>query len=229
MVFVVLVALVLLAGAPAALAYPVVDAGPGLQPLGLMQSFAEDGATGDMYGISIAYSGGVMVVGAPLREAWTGVAYITTHSGELMLQQMLTLDDETPGDMFGVAVAVSGDTVVVSAPGRTVGANEGQGAVYVYGLSGGSWVLQATVTASDGATGDLFGAAVALQGDTLVVGARDRPVDGARQAGTVYVFTRSGGVWTQRAELTAPHPVENGWFGNAVCLDGGTLGVGSAG
>jgi len=228
-VFVVLVALVLLAGAPAALAFPVIDAGPGLQPLGFMQSFAEDAATNDGYGWSVAYSGGVMVAGAPTREIWTGGAYVTTHSGEEILQQLLTADGGAPMDMFGTAVDASDGTVVVSAPGRTVGANEGQGAVYVYGLSGGSWVPQATLTASDGAAGDLFGTDVALQGDTLVVGAGDRPVDGAGQAGTVYVFTRSGGVWTQRAELTAPHPVENGWFGNAVCLDGGTLGVGSPG
>ena len=64
-VFVVLVALVLLAGAPAALAFPVIDAGPGLQPLGFLQSFAENPSTNDLYGVSVAYSGGVSVVGAP--------------------------------------------------------------------------------------------------------------------------------------------------------------------
>jgi hypothetical protein len=228
-VFVVLVALALLAGAPAALALPVIDAGPGLQPLGFLQSSAENPSTGDFYGVSVAYSGGVSVVGAPVRGTWTGAAYINTHSGELMLQQLLTLDDGAPMDMLGASVAVSGDTVVVSAPGRTVGANEGQGAVYVYGLSGGSWVRQATLTASDGAAGDLFGYAVALEGDTLVVSARQRAVDGIENAGAVYVFTRSGGAWTQSAELTAPHPVSDGWFGQAVCLDGGTLGVGSPG
>ena len=146
-----------------------------------------------------------------------------------MLQQMLTAEDGAPEDSFGGAVDVSGDTVVVSASGRTVGANEGQGSVYVYLRSGDSWVRQATLTASDGAAGDLFGYAVALEGDTLVVSARQRAVDGIEQAGAVYVFTRSGGAWTQSAELTAPHPVSNGWFGQAVCLDGGTLGVGAPG
>ena len=228
-VFVVLVALALLAGAPAALAFPVIDAGPGLQPLGFMQSSAENAATNDSYGSSIAYSGGVMVVGAPTREMWSGAAYITTHSGELILQQTLTAEGVATMNMFGVSVDVSGDTVVISAPGRTVGANEGQGAVFVYGPSGGSWVLQATVTAGDGAAGDFFGTAVALQGDTLVVGTGERDLDGAENAGTVYVFTRSGGVWTQSAELTAPHPEKDAWFGGAVSLDGDTLGVGAAG
>ena len=228
-VFVVLVALALLAGAPAALAFPVIDAGPGLQPLGFMQSSAENAAMGDGYGWSIAHSGGVTVVGAPTREMWTGAAYINSHSGELLVQQMLTVDGAASMDLFGATVDVSGDTVVVSAPGRTVGANEGQGAVYVYGLSGGSWVLQATVTASDGAAGDVFGSAVALQGDTLVVGATGRTVDGATDAGVVYVFTRSAGAWTQRAELPTPHPEKNGTFGCAVRLDGETLAVGATG
>ena len=215
--------------APAALAFPVIDAGSGLQPLGFMQSSAENAAANDSYGSSVAYSGGVMVVGAPTREMWSGAAYITTHSGELVLQQTLTAEGVATMNMFGVSVDVSGDTVVVSAPGRTVGANEGQGAVFVYGPSGGSWVLQATVTAGDGATGDFFGTAVALQGDTLVVGTGERDLDGAENAGTVYVFTRSGGVWTQSAELTAPHPEKDAWFGGAVSLDGDTLGVGAAG
>ena len=78
-VFVVLAALALLAWAPAALAFPIVDAGPGLQPLGFMQSVAENPSTEVWYGGSVAYSGGVSVVGAPGRELYTGAAYINTQ------------------------------------------------------------------------------------------------------------------------------------------------------
>lgn len=80
--------------------------------------------------------------------------------------------------------------------------------------------------ASDGAAADQFGYAVALEGDTLVVGAYYG--DGLESdSGSVYIFERNGGGWVETAELMAPDDV--GWFGCSVALSGDTALVGAYG
>lgn len=93
---------------------------------------------------------------------------------------------------------------------------------------------QTELSSSNAAAYDWFGSAVATSGDTALVGDPIKTVKGHIGAGVVYVFTRSGGAWIQRAELTAPKPVAGGHFGQslAICgttaLVGQTSGVGSA-
>ncbi len=70
----------------------------------------------------------------------------------------------------------------------------------MYTRSGSSWTQQAKLLASDGAAGDRFGHAVAIDGDTAVVGARGNDDQGSL-TGSAYVFTRSGSSWTQQAKL----------------------------
>lgn len=84
---------------------------------------------------------------------------------------------------------------------------------------------QAKLTASDGAAGDNFGVGVAISGDTLVVGAF---ADDAG-AGSAYVYTRTGGVWTQQAKLTAADGVDEDQFGISVAVSGDTAVVGAYG
>ena len=73
--------------------------------------------------------------------------------------------------MFGNSVAISGDTIVAGAYRDDVGPNADQGSARVFVRSNGDWTPQKTLTASDGAAGDMFGIPVAISGDTLVVGA----------------------------------------------------------
>ena len=156
-------------------------------------------------------------------------------------------------DLFGDAVAVSGDTAVVgawyedsSSTGVNSTPNEGApdaGAAYVYVRSGGVWTQQAYLKpAAVGATqeGDNFGFSVAISGDTIAIGAwhedgsatgvNGAPDEGAGNSGAVYVFTRSAGVWTQQAYLK-PAAVGttqiNDQFGFSVAISGDTLVVGA--
>ena len=76
--------------------------------------------------------------------------------------------------MFGISVAVSGDTAVVGAHRDDTPAGDDAGSAYVFVRSGGTWTQQAKLTASDAAAGDLFGFSVAVAGDTAVVGAYSR-------------------------------------------------------
>ena len=83
-----------------------------------------------------------------------------------------------------------------------MGANSRQGAAYVFVRSGSTWTQQQKLTASDGLTSDQLGGAVALVGNTAVVGARENNF-GASRNGKVYVFLRSGTTWSQQQKLTA--------------------------
>ena len=125
-------------------------------------------------------------------------------------------------DVFGGSVAISGDTALVGASGDDVGANADQGSVYVFTRAGGAWSQQATLTAADGAAYDGFGGSVALDGDTAVVGATGDDVGANADQGSVYVFTRTSGVWSQQARLTAADGAASQWFGGSVAIDGDT-------
>lgn len=100
-----------------------------------------------------------------------------------------TAEDGNGNDWFGYAVAVSDSTLVIGAPEADV-TNANQGAVYVFTKGNQGWndITQvAKLTAGDGAENDNFGAAVAVDGDTVVVGVAD--ADGGQ--GAVYVFEKA--------------------------------------
>ena len=197
---------------------------PAFQELELL---ALDGAAGDMLGMSVAHSSGVTIAGAPGRtvggNANQGGALVFWHSGELEQQVALTASDGAAGDGFGYGVAIDGDTAVVGAPGAEVDGLFNLGAVYVFERSGDVWVQQAKLTPSDGQEKDGFGIAIALDGDTLVVGAM--AVDG----GAVYVFTRTGGAWSQQAKLTASDGQDGDALGYSVGISGDTVVSGAPG
>ena len=139
-------------------------------------------------------------------------------------QVKLTAGDAAAGDSFGRSVAIDGDTAVVGAPGVDDGGSDA-GAAYVIVRSGGSWSEQAKLTASDAAAGDSFGSSVAIDGDTVVVGAPFAP--GGDGSGAAYVFVRSGGVWSEQAKLTASDAAGDDNFGSSVAISGDTVVVGS--
>jgi len=130
--------------------------------------------------------------------------------------------DATLKGEFGLKVALSGDTALVSAPSATVGGLAGAGSVYVFIRSGSKWTLQATLVASDAAAQDDFGRALAFAGNTAVVGAENKTVAGQAEAGEAYVFVRSGTTWLEQAKLTAPTPTVYDEFGYRVALSGDT-------
>jgi hypothetical protein len=149
-------------------------------------------------------------------------------------QAMLTASDGAAGDRFGI-VAVDGDTVVVGAYLDDVGANADQGSVYVFVKPAGGWggplTEQARLIASDGAAGDSFGLHLAMDGDTVVVGARHDDNGTRTDQGSAYVFVRPADGWTgtmtQAAKLTNSSGAANDWFGDRVAVDGDTVVVGA--
>ena len=191
----------------------------------LVKRTAADAAAYDNFGFSVAIDGNTVVSGAPgCYMSWcpavSGSVYVLRASdGEELAK--LTAADAAAGDFFGESVAIDRDTVVVGARGD----NNVTGAVYVFRTTdGGASYGQVTkLTAADAAAGDFFGHSVAIDGDTVVVGARgDNNVTGA-----VYVFRASDG--EQLAKLTATDGAAGDHFGHSVAIDGDTVVVGARG
>ena len=90
--------------------------------------------------------------------------------------------------------------------------------------SGATWSQQAKLTAADAEVGDSFSGSVALAGDTVLVGAS---FAGPENAGSAYVFVRSGAAWGQQAKLVAGDAEEFDIFGSSVALAGDTIVVGA--
>jgi hypothetical protein len=217
---------------------------------------ASNAGGGDWFGTSVALSGDTLVVGAPFEDSsasgdetdnsadQTGAAYVFTRSGGVWSQQAyLKARNAERGDLFGRSLAISGDTLVVGAWGEASSASGGEtdnsaedaGAVYVFTRSDGVWSQQAYLKASNAEAGDAFGYSVAISDDTLVVGAINEASstsggeadNSVKDAGAVYVFTRSAEAWNQQAYLKASNAGWNDTFGASVAISGDTLVVGA--
>ena len=199
---------------------------------GPVQLLDPNGAANDFFG-SVASSGDLIVAGAARdtvgANALQGSAGIYRWAASGWTREAsLSAADGAAQDGFGNAVAADGDTVVVAASNARVSGNNSRGAVYVFVRTGTTWAQQAKLVASDGAAGDAFGATDAIDGDAILVGA---PTDdlSAADAGSAYVFTRSGTVWTQRQKLVAADVAANALFGSSVAINADRLVVGAPG
>src|SRR5262249_389609 len=135
----------------------------------------------------------------------------------------------TPYSEFGASLAISGDTVVVGAPGGNVTSNTCGGAIFIFIRVGNIWNSQVRMTAPDipacnASTRWDFGRSVALEGDTALVGA---PLSQTSQAGAAYFFTRSGSAWTLQMKATPSDSQSGDQFGGAVAMNGDSAVIGA--
>jgi hypothetical protein len=173
---------------------------------------------GDSFGWAVGVSGSTAVIGAP-GVLGSGAAYVYERAGSTWkLQAVLTDPAGTGGDLFGYAVAISGNTVVVGAWGTYAET----GAAYIYARHKHSWKLAATL-ASPAAAGEIFGYSVSDSGKRVIVGSFAAN-DGA---GAAYVYQRSGAGWYQQATLTPP--AGGSAFGAATAISGTTAVIGAWG
>ena len=219
----------------------------------------------DRFGGSVAIAGDTIAVGAIGEDSFSpgvnggeddnsfsssGAAYVFVRSGTTWTQQAYVKASEPQSsDAFGAVVALDGNTLVVSATGedssaRGIGGDEtdnsalSSGAAYVFTRTGTSWSQQAYVKASNTGANDGFGSALALSGDTLVVGAPGEAssaggIDGdegdnsANGSGAAYVLVRTAGVWRQTAYLKASNTDAGDRMGGSVAIDGDAVLVGA--
>lgn len=219
----------------------------------------------DEFGFSVAVSGDTVVVGALWEDSnatgvdgdgsdnsatSSGAAYVFVHSDNTWSQQAyLKAHNAGSGDVFGISVAISGDTVVAGAAYEASSATgvDGDGsdnsanfagAAYVFVCSGGTWSQQAYLKASNTESFDRFGWSVTVSGGTVVVGANLEDsnatgVDGnggdnsASDSGAAYVFVRSDSNWSQQTYLKASNTGSDDQFGQSVAVSGDTVVVGA--
>ncbi len=193
---------------------------------------ASDAANGDQFGLSIDASGTTLAIGAPETEDNSetnhGAVYIfdLQANGTWTQTVKLTADNKGANDELGFSVAIDGDVVIAGAPSEDTTANNA-GAAYVFTRSDGSWSQTAKLVASDGAENDFFGTAVAISGDTALIGAYADDDNGSG-SGSAYILERDdAGNWNQRAKLTANDGAAGDIFGVAVSLSGNTALIGA--
>jgi hypothetical protein len=180
---------------------------------------ASDGADLDKFGYAVSTAGDRVLVGAYGESAARGAAYLFVQSGGRWIEEhKLVASDGAANDNFGCAVSLTADRALVGASGS----DDGRGAAYVFARSGGAWIEEQKLIASDGSGSDSFGYSVALSGARAVVGAPGH--DGYR--GAAHVFFRND-VWTEEQALVASDGAAFDNFGAAVALDGDVALVGA--
>lgn len=181
-----------------------------------------DVAAGDEFGSAVSISGGTLVATSPATNP--GAAYIFVNDGSGWTQQA-KLGTGTFGERFGHAAALSGDRLAIGADRASAGA----GRVYVFERVGATWSADGPLSAADAHSGDAFGAAVALDSDTLLVGAPYVAAPGvSRYAnGAAYAFVHDAGGWTQQAKLIAAPSGDGDLFGFAVAFDSDRAAIGA--
>lgn len=200
----------------------VFDAADG-SPIGRL--VAPDGSAGDEFGASIAIEGGLIAVGAPRRDD-DGIdsgAVLTFDATSLNHLRTIRPDNGGFLKIFGISIDLDGGRLLAGAQGNSENGLLA-GAAYLFDAATGSQVHQ--LLASDGASNDFFGAAVALEGDVAAVGAWSKSIV-FDHSGAVYLFDASTG--NQTVRLVPLDSGDRDHFGRALAMDGHQLMVGAPG
>lgn len=201
-----------------------------------------DSGTNFTQGAAGAASGSAYVF-RKIAGTWVQEAYLKAYYGQ-------------GGDNFGVAVAISGNTIAVGANGDDRSVNtifnaadtapatdtltSSSGAVYIFTRSGSTWSFESYIKAPNPTTSDVFGNAIDINGDYLVVGAygEDGGLAGVQNgsisddntisaSGAAYVFKRTSSLWSFQSYLKAPELDDNDRFGWSVSISGDVIAVGA--
>jgi hypothetical protein len=175
---------------------------------------------------ALSDDGNTAIISAPVEDPLgvnSGAAYIFTRSGTTWTEQAkITASDGGVDQQFGYSVSISddGNTVIV---GTNAAANSNyyNGSAYIFTRSGSTWSQQAKLVAGDPQAGVNFGRAISISGDgnTVLVCAHGDDTGGTN-AGSAYVFTRSGSTWSQQAKIQADVIGSNDQFGFSGSLNG---------
>jgi hypothetical protein len=170
--------------------------------------------------------------GDTLAASGDGAAYVFVRSGTEWIQQARIIP---AGETTATALALDGDTLVIAEGLQFTSESR---AVYVFVREGGTWIQEQQLIPSGEVvvsphTGTAFGAAGAIDGDTIVIGAPDdgEEADEEGPLGAAFVFVRENGTWIQQQKLTTPFDLTNFYrsFGQALVIQDDLIVVGAPG
>jgi len=193
-----------------------------------------------VFGASIAIRGRDVVVGATEAPVGAitqeGLAFLfvepsTGWSGNVPQRTEFMASDGGAHWAFGNSVSANASAVAIGSPGAKVGANQNQGAVYVFAKPSGGWPKTMTetvkLTAKDGKPANQLGTSVALNGSAVVSGTLKNSLEGS-----VDEFLKPSTGWqnaSQVGEVIASDGAPNNFFGHSIAIGGGVLVVGAYG
>ena len=180
-----------------------------------------DGAAGDFFG-TVSISEEYAIVGSSGDDDngnESGSAYIIRRDGGNWIEeQKIIASDGGAGDYFGSAVSIEGEYVIVGAYLDDNGGID-RGSAYIFRRDAGTWIEEKKITANDGADNDNFGFSVSLSGVYVIIGAFQDD-DNGDNAGSAYIYRRSGTIWSEQQKLIASDAADNDLFGLAVAISG---------
>lgn len=192
---------------------------------------APDGEENELFGATVAVSAAAIGVGAVYDDDLgfhSGSMYMYGLNGPTWVQkQKLLAPNGAAGDLFSYWAAISSDKMIVSAALYDDGVpNSDYGAAFVYINIADSWVLEQKLVANDRKPGDWFGSHVAIENNSVMVGAQQTDEFGV-DSGSAYWYNRTNGVWTLRHKLLPQPGAQGDRFGWTVGVSGNLAAVGA--
>ena len=208
---------------------------------------ANDRASNDNFGLSVAISGNKAIVGAYKNStdvnnlntiSASGSAYVFKFENNVWKQEAkLVAKDRGVNDLFGYSVGISNNYAIIGAYNDAEDSN-GQntlavsGSAYVFKFESNNWIEQTKVVPNDRALYDSFGFSVAIDGDNAIVASYkdDEDNNGSNtlaNSGSAYIFSLVNNNWIQTAKLTASDRAANDLFGISVSISKNRAIVGS--
>jgi hypothetical protein len=197
-----------------------------------------DSEAGDTFGFRVATNGSVVFVAAPEKTVnqieGAGAVYVFTfdHDTQTWIEGARLVSNE-PGanDFFGGGLAAADDTLIVGAVRAGDEGPPASGRCFVFRGQDDQWALDQVLSPSAPVSGEFFGSALALDGDTLAIGSIAWHDDTIYGIGKVHIFQLIGGQWVETGQISAPtvggDPQPHANFGGPIALNNNTLLVGT--
>lgn len=204
-----------------------------------IQLAADDGELNDEFGVAVAISGDLAIVGASAENGGggfidnSGAAYVFLRTEAGWAQETkLTATSPLQSARFGNATDIDGSVAIIGAVGDKSGPGStgaSSGAAYVFRRTDGSWNIEDKLWDNNATFGDRFGVAVSIRGDFAVVGAENwRPGTTGAPLGAIFVFERDGVSWQpNQTRILPPNIAPLSAVGNSVGMGAGYIVAGA--
>ncbi|MBY0111222.1 MAG: FG-GAP repeat protein [Phycisphaerales bacterium] len=194
-----------------------------------------DPAAGANFGAALAIDGTTIIVGAPKDPQagfGAGAAYVFTFNGVTWSQQAkLTASDGTALDAFGTSVAISGDRALIGAPNDNIPISlinqVSAGSACFFARSGSTWSQVSKVSLSAPSTNDFFGAAVAIEGDSALIGVPGYDTTGINNRGALFLYRWNGTAWANNGASSFTGTSDNDSLGSVISSRAGMFAAAS--